>query len=142
MPAAIIKYPAKAAADPDRRFCERCGRRVHPFSTTGESFGPCLEDAASVMDCHDFQRAIVRAYQVAASMERDVLPETKALVARLGIPEAAIQEWLASARRVNDIKEHLRLGNYGLANGAPWMRDLSDSPKVTPQRRFSPFSKN
>lgn len=123
----VVKYPSNAAHEPDENFCGQCGRRCQPLINDNKGFGPCISGAASVIECDDFQTAIVNGFRVAKALERDVHPDTAALVARLGVPQGVIDGWIGDADRRQQIADYLRRGEYeGVDGGAPFMRALCD----------------
>lgn len=84
-----------------------------PLINDNVGFGPCIENAASPIECHDLRDQIVSSYTIARFMKRPVHEDTAALVRRLGIPEALIAEWVENASRISQAKEQLRMGMYG-----------------------------
>ena len=124
MISAVVKYPSKVASEPDRRFCGQCGRRCQPIINDNVGFGPCIEGADNVLDCRDFRVTIVSAHQIAEVQKRPIHPETQALIDRLGIPASSIEEWVGEYKRRQATAEYLRCGEYGQADGAPFMPAL------------------
>lgn len=123
----VVKYPTAAAGDPDTYFCGQCGRRCQPLINDNVGFGPCIDGAASVIECGAFRSAITNSFRVAAQFGRAVHPETAALVARFGVPQAIIDGWIADADRRQSIADYLRRGQYeDVEGGAPFMRALCD----------------
>ncbi len=123
--AAIVKYPSAQAHQPDKRFCGQCGRLCQPLINDNEGFGPCVEDAASPVECADLRRAIVNAHSLAKARGRGIHPETAALIARLGLPAELVAEWVAEALRAQAIRNQLARGRYG-EGGASFLRQLDE----------------
>ncbi|TAM99323.1 MAG: hypothetical protein EPN45_16210 [Rhizobiaceae bacterium] len=126
MNAPVVKFPSKLSSEPNHRFCGLCGRRVYPFLCDNIGFGPCIDERSNAVDCRDLQHAIVGAVRMAEKCERTIHPEWTALIARLGLPQVLIDEWLAKAERAASIRDQIRLGEYGAAGGLPFMRALSE----------------
>lgn len=123
---ATVKFPAARASEQDKRFCGLCGRMCQPLVNDNAGFGPCIDDAASPIDCHDLRRAIVQAHVIAKALESDLNPEWAALIARLGIPPELVAEWVAKGERVTAAQEFLSRGRYEGMGGAPWINALRD----------------
>ncbi len=124
---AVVKHPSTAAKESDSRFCGQCGRMCQPLINDNVGFGPCVDDAASPIECPTLQQAIVSSYTTARLMSKEPHPETQALVKRLGIPATMIDDWVAKADRAAAIKNEVRLGAYGegpcafLRQAADWI---------------------
>lgn len=108
----VVKFPSSAVDQADERFCGQCGRMCQPLINDNKGFGPCVDGAPSVLECPTLQRAIVSSIGIADASQREVHPETKALIQRLGIPASIIAEWVDKAKRVLLIRHELRQQKY------------------------------
>ena len=108
----VVKYPSSAADAPDKRFCGQCGRMCQPLINDNVGFGPCIEDAPNVLECNSLRKAIVGSFTIAMQLERPVHDDTKALIARLGIPGSVVERWVGKELRAQAIHAELRQASY------------------------------